>query len=370
MAKTLSNGQIEVEKGDTLYGIYGSDWKNLSGYTGDPTKLAVGTVLPAISTPSSSGSTIKSSDLSGSSSKITLPDKPASAYYSQSPTPPAKTETEDTPDWLKRYFDSSTAPTSLADLYKAEYSSSGIEDNQKAVDDLTAQIKVLTAEGQSKNFSLENQGAQITAGGVSVSQQANSRELAIKVLPLQALLEAAQGRLTNAQDKFNLSIEKMKDALGNIIGGPLGKIMDVFGRLAESSAFIYGTMVAIGSLSLAKTITNLVTMAATLASSAVAGTTLASALTVGLGGIAIVGAVTAIAAAMSSATKKAQDDARPMAEGGLLYGPTKILAGEYPDAPNNPEVIAPLSDLRNIIEKDNRRYEGNSNKENLPQPLV
>lgn len=169
----------------------------------------------------------------------------------------------------------------------------------------------------------------------------------------------------NAQDKFNLSIEKMKDALGNIIGGPLGKMMNVFGKLAESSAFIYGTMAAIGSLSLAKTITNLATMAATLASSAIAGTTLASALTIGLGGIAIVGAITAITAAMLSNTKKAQDYSRPMAEGGLLYGPTKILAGEYPDAPNNPEVIAPLSDLRNIIEKDNRRYEGNSNKENI-----
>ncbi len=47
MAKTLPDGRIQVELGDTLSGIYGSDWKALSGYTGDPTKLQPGTILPA-----------------------------------------------------------------------------------------------------------------------------------------------------------------------------------------------------------------------------------------------------------------------------------------------------------------------------------
>ena len=42
MAKTLPSGEIQVEQGDTLSGIYGSNWKELSGYTGDPTKLPIG----------------------------------------------------------------------------------------------------------------------------------------------------------------------------------------------------------------------------------------------------------------------------------------------------------------------------------------
>ena len=46
MAKILPNGRIQVEAGDTLYGIYGAKWKELSGYTGDPTKLPIGTILP------------------------------------------------------------------------------------------------------------------------------------------------------------------------------------------------------------------------------------------------------------------------------------------------------------------------------------
>jgi len=47
MAKVIDGNRIQIEKGDTLYGIYGSNWRELSGYTGDPRKLAVGTVLPA-----------------------------------------------------------------------------------------------------------------------------------------------------------------------------------------------------------------------------------------------------------------------------------------------------------------------------------
>ena len=47
MSKVLSDGRIQVEAGDTLSGIYGANWKQLSGYTGDPTTLPIGTILPA-----------------------------------------------------------------------------------------------------------------------------------------------------------------------------------------------------------------------------------------------------------------------------------------------------------------------------------
>jgi len=47
MAKILPDGRIQIELGDTLSAIYGSNWKELSGYTGDPTKLQPGTILPA-----------------------------------------------------------------------------------------------------------------------------------------------------------------------------------------------------------------------------------------------------------------------------------------------------------------------------------
>ena len=41
--------------------------------------------------------------------------------------------------------------------------------------------------------------------------------------------------------------------------------------------------------------------------------------------------------------------ATPFANGGIVYGPTIALTGEYAGASSNPEVIAPLSKLKDII---------------------
>ena len=41
--------------------------------------------------------------------------------------------------------------------------------------------------------------------------------------------------------------------------------------------------------------------------------------------------------------------AKPFADGGIVYGPTLGLVGEYPGARTNPEVIAPLNKLKNLI---------------------
>lgn len=47
MATYIGNGKIRIDGGDTLWAIYGSNWQQASGYTGDPRRLQVGTVLPA-----------------------------------------------------------------------------------------------------------------------------------------------------------------------------------------------------------------------------------------------------------------------------------------------------------------------------------
>jgi hypothetical protein len=38
-----------------------------------------------------------------------------------------------------------------------------------------------------------------------------------------------------------------------------------------------------------------------------------------------------------------------LADGGIVYGPTRALVGEYQGVENDPEVISPLSDLQRII---------------------
>ncbi|PKO97147.1 MAG: phage tail tape measure protein [Bacteroidetes bacterium HGW-Bacteroidetes-7] len=58
-------------------------------------------------------------------------------------------------------------------------------------------------------------------------------------------------------------------------------------------------------------------------------------------GIGLVAAASAAQAAMQKTTK--------FAAGGIVSGPTLAMVGEYPGASNNPEVIAPLDKLRNLI---------------------
>jgi hypothetical protein len=158
----------------------------------------------------------------------------------------------------------------------------------------------------------------------------------------------------SAQDKFNLAVEKMQDIIGKIVGGPLGKFIDGMASLVESSTVLYSILGAMAGISLVKLISSIVTMSASLAASGVA----AGALTAFLNPVNLligIAALAGIGALIGSAMSDASEAATPMANGGLLYGPTNILAGEYSGAENNPEVIAPLSDLQDIISNTNRQ---------------
>lgn len=58
--------------------------------------------------------------------------------------------------------------------------------------------------------------------------------------------------------------------------------------------------------------------------------------------IAMAASIAATIAALATSVPK-------MANGGIVSGPTMLLAGEYPGASNNPEVIAPLNKLQDMI---------------------
>jgi len=62
-------------------------------------------------------------------------------------------------------------------------------------------------------------------------------------------------------------------------------------------------------------------------------------------------ALVALGAGLKGAIAKSaeQSGVPAFAEGGLVYGPTMGLVGEYPGAKTNPEVIAPLDKLRSMI---------------------
>jgi hypothetical protein len=152
----------------------------------------------------------------------------------------------------------------------------------------------------------------------------------------------------NAQDKFNLAVEKMQDMLGKIAGGPLGKLVDMMATLAESTTMVSLALGAMAGLSLTKLIVGL-TASAVQAGILAAGTvTATAALSAGLITAVVVGSIAAVMSQYASA----KEEATKFADGGIVYGRTNAVVGEYQGAENNPEVIAPLSDLQSIIDKN------------------
>ena len=71
--------------------------------------------------------------------------------------------------------------------------------------------------------------------------------------------------------------------------------------------------------------------------------------------IALAAGIAAVAAGSALKSTMKNNQATAFANGGIVSGPTMGLVGEYPGAANNPEVIAPLSDLQNIIDNSNRQ---------------
>lgn len=109
----------------------------------------------------------------------------------------------------------------------------------------------------------------------------------------------------SAQEKFADTMTKIQSIIGDM-ALTFAPILDAVAFLAEQTWVAYTAMTLIAGLSLAKTIMSLMTMWTTITGAAISASTLSSALTLGLGAIAIIAAIAGIAAAMNSETDKAQ----------------------------------------------------------------
>ena len=155
----------------------------------------------------------------------------------------------------------------------------------------------------------------------------------------------------SAQDKFNLAMERMQDIFSKLVGGGLGQLVDMMANIANNAGVLYGLLGAMAGISLVKTVMGIALMATQLraaAMGAAATSAFLNPVNIALGIAALAGAAYLIGSYMS-------DDTPELADGGLAYGKTNAIVGEYPGAANNPEVIAPLSDLQNIISNSNRQ---------------
>ena len=128
----------------------------------------------------------------------------------------------------------------------------------------------------------------------------------------------------------------------------MGSLVDAMASLAENSFILYSTLALIAGLSFVKLVAGLAASAVQAGFVAASSVTIASALTFGAAAIGIAAAIGLLMSAFASA----KEEATEFADGGIVYGKTNAIVGEYQGAENNPEVIAPLSDLQGMIDKN------------------
>ena len=153
-------------------------------------------------------------------------------------------------------------------------------------------------------------------------------------------------RITQIFQEFGKMLKN--DTLGTVdkIGGSLaamGALMGALGGIVDGAAGSWLQWGANLMAMVSAAIPQLLTLFGIQSSLAVANS--AAAVPFPFNIIAIAATVAGIASAVASIPKP-----RAFASGGIAYGTTYAMVGEYPGAANNPEVIAPLSKLRQLIQ--------------------
>jgi hypothetical protein len=150
--------------------------------------------------------------------------------------------------------------------------------------------------------------------------------------PLDSVLYK-QIQQQSAQEKFNNTIEKLQDLIGNLVAGPLGQLIDGFASIASSANLIKIAMGALMGMSITRLVTGLAAMVIPLITGAAASVTMMSALTLGVGALAIVGSIAAISSSMKKSEEEmsqVNDGIAPSSKGPFTitdaYGATAITA--------------------------------------------
>lgn len=156
-------------------------------------------------------------------------------------------------------------------------------------------------------------------------------------------IKSARDRLEELRKEGEMTQEKMTESIGTItgafyrlgdaIGGTAGEWLQYAANVTQAVATAIPSIITLINLH-KKSKQEATEDAAAKAASSVADVPFA-------GPALAVAAVASIIAAMASIPK--------FAEGGIAFGPTLGLFGEYAGASNNPEVVAPLDKLRTLL---------------------
>jgi hypothetical protein len=241
------------------------------------------------------------------------------------------------------------------------------------VGDLTTSMKELNNQGIDFNrFSNMNVIAQekvAAALGLSTDELSDqllkqqymnmSRE---QVVALAGEEVANRLEAVNAQDKFNAAVEKMQDLFAKIAGGPLGQLADMMAGLLDNSYALAGILGVVSSISLIKLITGLAAAAVQAGFLTAATAATASAITLGIGAIAIAAGIATMMAAYSKAKSEA---AQPVGDMFSSKGKTMVSTREgglFSLSDNDDLAVAPgIGDIINrsqnspttVVQQDN-----------------
>jgi hypothetical protein len=189
-----------------------------------------------------------------------------------------------------------------------------------------------------KPETVKSMGLQITNSLQQVEKEVSKKPIEIKIqtqTEYSSFIKDLENMRNAIDSAFESLIEDTLTSLGTAIGEMIAgeeQAFEKFGKAALAS--IAQFMKAFGSA--------LITTA--IASDAFQKLILANPMAAAAAGVALVAG-----SAIITAQLKKGPEFEKFADGGIVYGPTLGLMGEYPGARSNPEVIAPLDKLRDLI---------------------
>lgn len=166
------------------------------------------------------------------------------------------------------------------------------------------------------------QEAQAKALGLSRQELAKiALQQSINLNITDSQLEAAAG--VTAEDLKRVEIqERLEKAISKVTTALVGPA-EILATLADSTGFIYGSMLLLGGIKFGGLIAQLATVKALSAASAASSAAAASALTLGLGAVAIIAAI----AGITYAIKKSQKDMTQVSDGMIAPDGGLVVSG-------------------------------------------
>lgn len=164
-------------------------------------------------------------------------------------------------------------------------------------------------------------------------------KLEVEIDPNLSPMEAYRKAVAQVTQQNEVAIESMKgigsamSSLGQAVGGAAGEWLKWGSNLMQAIAAAIPQIMALSSARRAEATANTAS-AATGAASSVASIPY-------VGPVMAVAAVASVLASLAALPK--------FANGAIAYGPTLGLFGEYAGASSNPEVVAPLSKLKDLL---------------------